>query len=120
MKPALDKATEVLTILDDRKEKLQLSIKKLNDYAMSLGESMAAGPFFKFYLANLLPGQFIQPFVDAAFSDLGLDPGVLLPSQLSDPQVGQPDAGVAGALSTNRTGWRAAPQPARCDHRDPR
>ena len=90
LKPALDKATEVLTILDDRKEKLQLSIKKLNDYAMSLGESMAAGPFFKFYLVNLLPGQFLQPFVDAAFSDLGLDPSVLLPSQLNDPQLGQP------------------------------
>jgi phospholipid/cholesterol/gamma-HCH transport system substrate-binding protein len=38
----------------------------------------------------LLPGQFVQPFVDAAFSDLGLDPNVLLPSQRVDPQVGQP------------------------------
>ena len=41
------------------------------------GESVSAGPFFKVYVANLLPGQFIQPFVDAAFSDLGLDPNVL-------------------------------------------
>ena len=48
------------------------------------------GPFFKAYVANLLPGQFAQPFVDAAFSDLGLDPNVLLPSQRTDPQVGQP------------------------------
>ena len=69
---------------------MQQAIKKFNDYAMSLGESMSSGPFFKFYIANLLPGQFIQPFVDAAFSDLGLDPNVLLPSQLTDPQVGQP------------------------------
>ena len=38
---------------------------------------------------NLLPGQFLQPFVDAAFSDLGLDPNVLLPSQRTDPQTGQ-------------------------------
>ena len=36
------------------------------------------------------PGQFVQPFIDAAFSDLGLDPNVLLPSQRTDPQVGQP------------------------------
>ena len=49
-----------------------------------------SGPFFKAYVANLLPGQFMQPFIDAAFSDLGLDPNVLLPSQLTDPQVGQP------------------------------
>jgi phospholipid/cholesterol/gamma-HCH transport system substrate-binding protein len=90
LKPALDKVDQVLTILDDHKEKIAESIKKFNAYAMSLGESMAAGPFFKFYIANLIPGQFIQPFVDAAFSDLGLDPNVLPPSELSDPQVGQP------------------------------
>ncbi len=57
---------------------------------MSLGESRGiGGPFFKSYVANLLPGQFVQPFVDAAFSDLGLDPNVLLPSERTDPQVGQ-------------------------------
>jgi phospholipid/cholesterol/gamma-HCH transport system substrate-binding protein len=37
-----------------------------------------------------LPGQFVQPFIDAAFSDLGLDPNVLLPSDRTDPQTGQP------------------------------
>ena len=57
---------------------------------MSLGESVSSGPFFKTYIANLLPGQFVQPFIDAAFSDLGLDPNVLLPSQRTDPQIGQP------------------------------
>jgi phospholipid/cholesterol/gamma-HCH transport system substrate-binding protein len=90
IKPALDKVDEVLSILDTRKEAIQSVIKRFNVYAMSLGESMSAGPFFKFYIANLLPGQFIQPFVDAAFSDLGLDPNVLLPSELADPQSGQP------------------------------
>ena len=32
----------------------------------------------------------MQPFIDAAFSDLGLDPNVLLPSERTDPQIGQP------------------------------
>ncbi|WP_123025512.1 MCE family protein [Mycolicibacterium stellerae] len=90
MRPALDKLNGVLTILDNRKERLQRSIKLLGQYSMSLGESVASGPFFKTYVANLLPGQFLQPFIDAAFSDLGLDPNVLLPSERSDPQVGQP------------------------------
>ncbi|WP_396932434.1 MCE family protein [Mycolicibacterium sp.] len=90
LKPALDKLNELLTILDNRKERIELAIKGFDQYAMSLGESMSAGPFFKFYIANLLPGQFIQPFVDAAFSDLGLDPHVLAPSQRTDPQTGQP------------------------------
>lgn len=90
LKPALDKLNEVIAIVDNRKERVQLAIKKFNTYALSLGESMSSGPWFNFYIANLIPGQFIQPFVDAAFKDLGLDPNVLLPSQLTDPQVGQP------------------------------
>ena len=90
LRPALDKLNGVLTILDNRKERLQKSIKLLDQYSMSLGESVSSGPFFKTYVANLLPGQFLQPFIDAAFSDLGLDPNVLLPSQRSDPQIGQP------------------------------
>jgi phospholipid/cholesterol/gamma-HCH transport system substrate-binding protein len=90
MKPAIDKLNGVLTIIDNRKERLQKGLKLLGSYAMSLGESVSSGPFFKNYIANLLPGQFVQPFVDVAFSDLGLDPSVLLPSQRTDPQIGQP------------------------------
>jgi phospholipid/cholesterol/gamma-HCH transport system substrate-binding protein len=90
LRPALDKLNGVLAIVDNRKGQLQLAVKLLNKYAVSLGESVSSGPFFKAYVTNLLPGQFVQPFIDAAFSDLGADPNVLAPSQLSDPQVGQP------------------------------
>jgi phospholipid/cholesterol/gamma-HCH transport system substrate-binding protein len=90
LRASLDKFNGVLAIIDDRKQRVQKSLQLLNSYAMSLGESLSSGPFFKAYIANLLPGQFIQPFVDAAFSDLGLDPNVLLPSQRTDPQTGQP------------------------------
>jgi phospholipid/cholesterol/gamma-HCH transport system substrate-binding protein len=90
LKPALDKLNGVLTIVDNRKDRLAQAVKLLNSYAMSLGESVSSGPFFKAYVVNLLPGQFVQPFVDAAFSDLGLDPNVRVPSQLTDPQTGQP------------------------------
>src|SRR5206468_12633340 len=90
LKPALEKLNGVLATLDNRKAEIQKSIKGLGSYALSLGEALSSGPFFKAYVANLLPGQFVQPFVDAAFSDLGLDPNVLLPSQRTDPQTGQP------------------------------
>ncbi|MBY6388849.1 MCE family protein [Rhodococcus erythropolis] len=90
LKPALDQLNAVLTIVDNRKDKVQQSIKMLNAYAMSLGESVSSGPFFKAYVANLLPGQFLQPFIDAQWRQLGLDPQVLTPSQLVDPPVGQP------------------------------
>ncbi len=88
--PTLEKLNGVLTILDDRKSTIQESIKLLNQFGMSLGEVVASGPFFKSYVANLLPGQFVQPFVDAAFSDLGLDPNVLSPTERVDPPTGQP------------------------------
>lgn len=90
LKPALDKLNGVLAIVQSHKAELQKSIKGLIRYATGLGESVGSGPFFKAYIGNLFPGQFLQPFIDAAFSDLGLDPSVLLPSQLNDPQVGQP------------------------------
>jgi phospholipid/cholesterol/gamma-HCH transport system substrate-binding protein len=90
LRPALDKLNAVLAIVEKRKERVQKAIPLLNTYAMSLGESVSSGPFFKAYVVNLLPGQFVQPFISAAFSDLGLDPATLLPSQLTDPQTGQP------------------------------
>jgi phospholipid/cholesterol/gamma-HCH transport system substrate-binding protein len=90
LRSALDKLNGVLAIVDNRRERVQKSIMLLNEYSMSLGESVSSGPFFKAYVVNLLPGQFVQPFVDAAFSDLGLDPNVLLPSERIDPPTGQP------------------------------
>jgi phospholipid/cholesterol/gamma-HCH transport system substrate-binding protein len=89
LKPALDKLNGVLTLVDNRKKEIRESVAGLDRYALSLGESVASGPFFNAYLANLLPGQFIQPFIDAAFHDLGLDPATLAPTQLVDPQTGQ-------------------------------
>ena len=109
LKPALDKLNGVLALVDNRKDELQRSIKGLNRYALSLGESVSSGPFFNAYLANLLPGQFIQPFVDAAFRDLGLDPNTLAPSERNDPQVGQP-ATPALPVPYPRTGQGGDPR----------
>jgi phospholipid/cholesterol/gamma-HCH transport system substrate-binding protein len=90
LKPALEKLNEVLAIVDNRKERVQKALAGLDSFSLRLGETVSAAPFYKAYVANLLPGQFLQPFIDAAFSDLGLDPNVLLPTQLTDPEVGQP------------------------------
>lgn len=90
LKPALDKLNEVLSIVDNRKERVQKALTGLNSFSLRLGETVSSAPFYEAYVANLLPGQFVQPFIDAAFSDLGLDPNVLLPTQRADPEVGQP------------------------------
>jgi phospholipid/cholesterol/gamma-HCH transport system substrate-binding protein len=109
LRPAVDKLNGVLTIVANRRAQLQDSVKRLNAFAMSLGESVSTGPWFNAYLANLLPGQFLQPFIDAAFSDLGLDPNTKLPSELTDPQVGQP-ATPALPIPYPRTGQGGEPR----------
>jgi phospholipid/cholesterol/gamma-HCH transport system substrate-binding protein len=90
LRPALEKLNGVLALLNNRKGRIQEAIKGLDSFALALGEAVASGPFFKAYFVNLLPGQFVQPFIDSAFRDLGLDPATQLPSQLTDPLTGQP------------------------------
>ena len=90
LKPALEKLNGVLTLVDNRRAELAKALDGFRRYSLGLGESVGSGPFFKAYIGNLLPGQFLQPFIDVAFSDLGLDPSVLLPSERHDPQIGQP------------------------------
>ena len=109
LKPALDKLNGVLGILDNRKKELQRTLYLLPKYAMSFGEVLGSGPFFKASLVNLAPGQFVQPFTDAAFADLGLDPNVLLPSQLTDPGNGQPGLPLL-PLPYPRTGQGGEPR----------
>ena len=112
--PTLDKLNGVLTIINNRKTQVQESIKGFSTYAMALGEPLASGPFFKAYLANLVPGQFAQPFIDAAFSDLGLDPNVLTPTERIDPQTGQPGT-PALPMPFPRTGQGGEPNMTRPD-----
>ncbi|QUR67697.1 MCE family protein [Mycobacterium spongiae] len=109
LQPAVDKLNEVLAIVENRKERVQQAIPLINTYVMSLGESLSSGPFFKAYVVNLLPGQFVQPFISAAFSDLGLDPATLLPSQLTDPPTGQPGT-PALPMPYPRTGQGGQPR----------
>jgi len=66
MRPALEKLNEVLTTIDNHKVGLQESIKLLSGFSLSLSEAVSGAPFFKSYIANLIPGEIIQPFIDAA------------------------------------------------------
>ena len=90
LKPALDKLNGVLEILDNRKEDLQATLPKFKRYAMSFGECLGSGPFFKAYVANLVPGQFGGMVLDADMYDRFLDPNQKLPSEAVDPPTGTP------------------------------
>ncbi len=90
LKPALDKLNGVLEILDNRKQDLQATLPKLKRYAMSFGEVLGSGPFFKAYVANLIPGQISGPTIDARMYNRYLDPNQKLPSEAVDPPTGSP------------------------------
>jgi len=96
----------VLTIIDDRKAALQDSIKLLQRLLHCRWRVGVTGPFFKAYLSNLLPGQFMQPFVDAAFSDLGLDPATLSPRSVLIRRPASRPLRHFRALPANRAGRR--------------
>jgi phospholipid/cholesterol/gamma-HCH transport system substrate-binding protein len=90
LKPALDKLNGVLEILDNRKEDIQRTLPKFKRYAMSFGEVLGSGPFFKAYVANLVPGQLSGPILDSRMYDRYLDPNQHLPSESVDPPTGTP------------------------------
>lgn len=114
-----DSSNGVLGILDNRKKELQRTLYLLRRYAMSFGEVLGAGPFFKASLVNLFPGQFDQPFVDAAFSDFGLGPQRAV--AVAADRARRRSAGysaAAVAVSPHRPGQTAESHAARCDHRE--
>ena len=53
--PALTKLQSVLTVLEDQKTAISQAIPGLRNFSMSLGESVATGPFFTAFTANLVP-----------------------------------------------------------------
>jgi virulence factor Mce-like protein len=120
LKPALDRLNGVLTIVDNRKTKVQEALKGLRDYATSLGGVGGIGP--------VLQGLPLQPAarpVRAAVRRccvLGSRPG----SQYLVAVAARRSAGraaghswAAGAVPADRSGRRPEIDSARCDHRQP-
>ncbi|QUR65933.1 virulence factor Mce family protein [Mycobacterium spongiae] len=76
--PNINHVLEQLRILSDvlvdRKDDLAETLTILGGFTASFGETFASGPYFKVLLSNLVPGQILQPFIDAAFKKRGVDP----------------------------------------------
>lgn len=70
----LEQLRTLSRILVDVKDDLATGLEEVGAFLPSLNEAIASGPYFKVVLHNLVPGQIIQPFVDAAFKKRGLDP----------------------------------------------
>lgn len=65
--PALEKLNGVLAVLEDNRDKLSQALPSLAKFQSAFSEIVASGPFYNAYVPNLIPGQFLQPFLDYAF-----------------------------------------------------
>jgi phospholipid/cholesterol/gamma-HCH transport system substrate-binding protein len=70
----LEQLRTVSGLLEKHKFDLAESLITLSKFAGSLAEAVSSGPYFKVLIVNLLPGQVLQPFIDAAFKNRGIDP----------------------------------------------
>ncbi|MGY4708812.1 MCE family protein [Mycolicibacterium sp. CBM1] len=64
----------VTGILRKRKIDLHDTVVELGRLLIQENEVYASGPFLKGLMVNLVPGQILQPFIDAAFKNRGIDP----------------------------------------------
>ncbi|MCD2107913.1 MCE family protein [Rhodococcus erythropolis] len=69
--PTLTRLESVLDVLRNNKDSIAGAIEGLGPYVTELGEAVASGPFFNSYIQNLIPGQIIAPYVDAALQRYG-------------------------------------------------
>jgi phospholipid/cholesterol/gamma-HCH transport system substrate-binding protein len=74
--PTLDRLNSVTAMLAKNNDNIINALKGQNKYSTALGESVASGNYYNAFVANLLPGQMIQPFLDSA---LGLTPRAQVP-----------------------------------------
>ncbi|ORW85546.1 mammalian cell entry protein [Mycobacterium sp. IEC1808] len=101
-----------------RKTELADVLVLLSRYTASLTEAVASGPYFKAIVANLLPYQILQPWVDAAFKKRGIDPenfwrGAGLPEfRWPDPNGGRFSNGAPPPAPPVLEGTPDHPQPA--------
>lgn len=70
----LEQLRAVSDVLVARKDDLASALVTIGKFVPAFSETIASGPFFKVLASNLLPGQLMQPFVDAAFKKRGIDP----------------------------------------------
>lgn len=70
--PTLDRVNAVLGVLRKNNDNISTAIARLGPYMTELGEAVASGPFFNSYIQNLIPGQIIAPYVDAALGPAAL------------------------------------------------
>jgi phospholipid/cholesterol/gamma-HCH transport system substrate-binding protein len=67
LRPALEKLNSVTAMLEKNRDSVGKLIPALHKYALTQAETIATGHYASAYVANLTPGEFLQPFLDYAF-----------------------------------------------------
>jgi phospholipid/cholesterol/gamma-HCH transport system substrate-binding protein len=70
----LTQLNTISEVLVKRKQDFADAITIASKFMGALAESIGSGPYFKSLVVNLVPGQLMQPFIDAAFKKRGIDP----------------------------------------------
>ncbi|MDG4669267.1 MCE family protein [Mycobacterium sp. 236(2023)] len=95
--PALEKLNSVLAVLEKNRDQIGEALPSLAKFQSAFSEIVASGPFYNAYVPNLIPGQFLQPFLDYAFgfrrgTDAGQPPDDAGPrAELPFPYNGIPE-----------------------------
>ncbi|GAB89616.1 MCE family protein [Gordonia rhizosphera] len=71
LKPTLVALNSVVALLERNRDNISQAIPGLAKTSQTQGEAVSAGPFYQAFVANLIPAQVMQPFIDRAF---GLHP----------------------------------------------
>jgi phospholipid/cholesterol/gamma-HCH transport system substrate-binding protein len=74
--PALEKLNSVAAMLEKNRDNIAKALPGLAKYELTQGETVANGYYYNAYVPNLLPSQFLQPFLDYSFGfRRGVDAG---------------------------------------------
>lgn len=98
--PTLDKLNSVLAMLERQRDNIALALPRLAKYQITLGETVANGPYYSAYIPNLDLPPILQPFLDYAFGfrrgvDAGQPPDDAGPrSEIPFPYNGIPQESV--------------------------
>jgi phospholipid/cholesterol/gamma-HCH transport system substrate-binding protein len=65
--PALEKLNSVTAILEKNRDNIGKALPGLAKFELTQGETVANGYFYNAFVPNLIPEQFLQPFIDYTF-----------------------------------------------------
>ncbi|TRW80234.1 MCE family protein [Mycolicibacterium sp. 018/SC-01/001] len=65
--PTLARLNQVNAMLERNRDSVAATIHGLAKYQLAQGDTVAGAGYYNAFVANLIPGQFLQPFLDYAF-----------------------------------------------------